>query len=377
MLILDYAPFITFAVLVQCLFGIVYLSTYQWQRNKWLVLVFMSMFSMQLGIFTDSEQLSIYQKIFMGNPGILMAVPPSLYLFTKELVQVHIKRRVILIHFLPAFIFYILSLFSNQTQPKVLIVAFSNGNFQIIALTQILAIFIISLVYVGLILRLIRHNRKKYKNEYAETSIFLTLDWLKYLVIIILTLSSTAIFAIIFSQYFTELYIPHFWVELVFLLIIFATSYFAFRQPTLYQRTKNIASGEENIETGDDNEIKPLLDETQIEKISIDLENYLSQQQPFLNSKIRMPEIAAAINITPNELSWFLNEHKKTNFFSFINELRINYAAQLLINENYQQYTLEALSKMAGFQSKTTFNNWFKKIKNVTPSAFRKVNKKS
>lgn len=374
MSILDYAPFITFAVLVQCLFGIVYLSTYQWQRNKWLVLVFVCIFSMQLGVFTDFGQLSIYQKLFMGNPGILMAVAPSLYLFTKELVQVQMKKGVVLIHFLPTFIFYILSLFSNQTQPKVLITAFSNGNFQMLALTQTLAIFIINLVYVGLILRLIQHNRKKYKNEYAETSIFLTLDWLKYLVVIILTLSSTAIFTIIFSQYFEGLHLPHFWVELVFLLMILATSYFAFRQPTLYQRTENIISNKEKVEVENDIETKPLLDETQIEKISIDLENYLLKKQPFLNPKIRMPEIAAAIDITPNEFSWFLNEHQQTNFFTFINEHRINYAAQLLKNEDYQQYTLEGISKMAGFQSKTTFNNWFKKIKNMTPSAFKKAN---
>lgn len=369
----NYAPFITFALLVQCFFGIVYLSTYHWNRNKWLVLIFVCVFLMQLGIFTGKESLSFQERIFIGNLGFLMAIPPSLYLFTKELVQIHVKKRVRIIHFLPALIFYILSFFSDQTQPNFIITTFSNGDYYLLPLSQMISLFISILFYTILIVQLIQQNKEKYKDEYAETTIFLTLDWLKYLTIVILFLSSIAIFIVIFSQNFERLRAIQLWVELIILLTILATSYFAFRQPTLYKRTQNINIKEEEIDITS-NKSKPLLDKTQIEKISIDLENYLIKKQPFLNPKIRMPEIAAAIDITPNEFSWFLNEHQETNFFTFINEHRINYSTQLLKNEDYQQYTLEAISKMAGFQSKTTFNNWFKKIKNMTPSAFRKAN---
>lgn len=369
----NYAPFITFALLVQCFFGIVYLSTYRWNRNKWLVLIFVCVFLMQLGIFTGKESLSFQERIFIGNLGFLMAIPPSLYLFTKELVQIHVKKRVRIIHFLPALIFYILSFFSDQTQPNFIITTFSNGDYYLLPLSQMISLFISILFYTILIVQLIQQNKEKYKDEYAETTIFLTLDWLKYLTIVILFLSSIAIFIVIFSQNFERLRAIQLWVELIILLTILATSYFAFRQPTLYKRTQNINIKEEEIDITS-NKSKPLLDKTQIEKISIDLENYLIKKQPFLNPKIRMPEIAAAIDITPNEFSWFLNEHQETNFFTFINEHRINYSTQLLKNEDYQQYTLEAISKMAGFQSKTTFNNWFKKIKNMTPSAFRKAN---
>ena len=372
---LDYTSLITFSCLVQCLFSIVYLSAYRWKRNKWLVLFFVIIFLEHLGVFIGIERPVFYQKLWMGNPGMLMATYPSLYLFTKELVSVHLKQRTILFHFLPAFIFYSLSLLSNETQPKVLHAAFSEGTYHPIALSLIISLFVIGIFYGILILRLVRKNQKKYRNEYAETTIYLTLDWLKYLTIIIVVIASMALFAISFSQYFDQSYIVRFSVEAVFLIIILATSYFAFRQPTLYKESnENSGLIEEEIEKLDEpiKASKPLIDAERIGQISIKLDQYLSEKQPFLNPKIRMPEIADAIEITPNEFSWYLNEHKKTNFFTFINELRINHATQLLKDKAYEHYTLEALSKMSGFRSKTTFNNRFKEIKNVTPSAFRK-----
>ncbi len=371
MLELDYASLITFSVLVQCLFSIVYLSTYQWKRNKWLVLVYAIIFSMQFGVFTGIERLSFTQKLLIGNPGMVMGILPSWYLFTKELVSVRLKRRTVLIHFLPTFIFYILTLFYDETQPRVIIPAAFEGYFHPFSILQMVAFFIINILYGGLVLQLVRKNKKKYKDEYAESTIYLTLDWVKYLIIIIVSLSITAILTIALSQYSERAFIPFFMVELTILLIILATSYFAFRQPTLYKDASNQGAAE--IETHSKiKAAKPLIDEEKILQISQALDQYLSEKQPFLNPKVRMPDIASAIEITPNELSWYLNEHKKTNFFAFINELRINHAVQLLENKEYEHYTLEALSKLSGFQSKTTFNNRFKEIKNVTPSAFRK-----
>ncbi|MEM6316304.1 MAG: AraC family transcriptional regulator [Bacteroidota bacterium] len=370
---LDTTSLITFSVLVQCLFSIVYLSTYKWRRNKWLVLFFGIIFSMQLGVFTGVERLSFYQKLWMGNPGIIAAIIPSLYLFTKELVSIDLQDKSVAIHFLPAFIFYLVSLFYDGTQPRVIIAAFSAGNYQLFALFQLIAIFLINIIYAGFILQLVQKNQQKYKTEYAESTIYLTLDWLKYLVITLVGLFSIAFLAIILSQYFSTAYLPRFAVELVILFIILTTSYFAFRQPTLYREASNVGDTVEiATAAATDKASKPLLNEEQIAKITTKLDKYVLKKKPFLNPKIRMPEIAAAIEITSNELSWYLNEHKQTNFFTFINELRIDYAVQLLKSKAYEQYTLEALSKMSGFQSKTTFNNRFKEIKLVTPSAFRK-----
>ncbi|MEM6725770.1 MAG: hypothetical protein AAF598_17145, partial [Bacteroidota bacterium] len=129
MLNLSDISFITFSVLVQCFFAIVYLSTYRWKRNKWLVLFFAMVFSMQLGVFNGGDDLSIYQRLIMGNPGMLMALVPSLYLFTRELVSINLKGSAVMVHFLPALFFYVLSLLFEDTQPRVLLITFSEGRF--------------------------------------------------------------------------------------------------------------------------------------------------------------------------------------------------------------------------------------------------------
>ena len=243
-------------------------------------------------------------------------------------------------------------------------------DFTPLALLQIIGILVVNILYGGLILQLIQKNQTKYKNEYAESSIYLTLDWLKYLVIFLVIMSIIICLMIIFSQYFSKLDIPFLWIELLFLLMIMATSYFAFRQPTLYSEPITKISGKTESEEVKD--LKPLIDERKINSMTRELEVYLLEKKPFLNPKIKMPEIAAAIEFSPNEFSWYLNEYKKTNFFAFINELRVTHAVELLKTKEYDHYTLEAIGKMAGFQSNTTFYNRFKEIENVTPSKFRK-----
>lgn len=367
----DFIPFITFSILVQCAFSIVYLSTYQWSKNKWLVLFFLIVLIAQLGVLFDSASFSPFQKVFIGNPGLLMAVSPCLYLFTKDLILEGKKDSINFLHFLPAFLFCSTALFYDNNQPRVIMREFAQGNFHPISILLMLGLFTINFFYGISILQLIKKNQKLYKDEYAESSIYLTLDWLKYLIIFLVFMSFIITVAVFGAQYFSKMNPPQLYVEFIILLNILAFSYFAFRQPTLYREPRILESIES--EKGSETKTsKPLLDQQKITTISKDLDLYLTEKLPYLNPKIRMPEIAAAIDISPNEFSWYLNEYKKTNFFTFINELRAKYAAQLLKNDDYQHYTLEAVGEMAGFKSKTTFYNRFKEIQNVTPSAYRK-----
>ena len=370
MIVTNITPFINFAILSQCLFSIIYLSSHQWSTNKWLVIIFASVFSMQLGVFMSEDNLNFQQKIFMGNPGVILWVLPSLFLFTKELVSIESNRKGIFIHFLPGLVFYILFLFTEVNSARQFIASFSSGVFFPFQFFHFIALIIISTYYGYIILNLIKLNREKYKNEYAESSIYLTLDWLRYLVWIILGLSLSGVIMLIFFRFSNEVTIPFMWVEIIFLIIVMTASYFAFRQPTLYRPLQTDPLNKPNqIKTRDS---KPLLSKSQITQLSIEIEKYFNQKQPFLNSKIRMPDIADALNITPNEFSWYLNEHLQINFFIFINQYRLEHATVLLKSPDYSHYTLEAISAMAGFRSKTTFNNRFKEFKNTTPSAFRK-----
>ncbi len=67
-----------------------------------------------------------------------------------------------------------------------------------------------------------------------------------------------------------------------------------------------------------------------------------------------------------------INRHFQKNFFEFINGYRIDEAKKLLANEKYEKVTIIEIMAQVGFNSKATFNTFFKKLVGVTPSQYRK-----
>lgn len=59
-------------------------------------------------------------------------------------------------------------------------------------------------------------------------------------------------------------------------------------------------------------------------------------------------------------------------FLDYINQLRVEEAKQYLQNPEFENYTLVAIGLEASFNSKTTFNNCFKKFTGKTPSEYKK-----
>ena len=100
---------------------------------------------------------------------------------------------------------------------------------------------------------------------------------------------------------------------------------------------------------------------------------YLMENEKYYRSEqFTIRDFALQLNSNRNYLSQIINEYFQTNFTNFINEYRVKEARQLLMDKNYNQYTLEAIGNMVGFYSKGTFITSFKKFTGVTPSFFRK-----
>lgn len=106
------------------------------------------------------------------------------------------------------------------------------------------------------------------------------------------------------------------------------------------------------------------------------LTNLMNDAEPYLNRNLKMIEIASYLNISEHKLSQLLNIYFETNFYEYINMHRVNKARLLLRNPEYNKYTIEAIARECGFNSKSTFNEAFKKIEGTTPSAFKKTTTK-
>ena len=94
----------------------------------------------------------------------------------------------------------------------------------------------------------------------------------------------------------------------------------------------------------------------------------MKEDKPYLEPKLSLNMLANLLDLSPNYLSQIINQHEQQNFNDFVNKYRIDeFIEKASTNKNYS-FLANALD--SGFNSKSTFNNVFKKIKGVTPSQF-------
>ncbi|MCQ2613650.1 MAG: AraC family transcriptional regulator [Treponemataceae bacterium] len=94
--------------------------------------------------------------------------------------------------------------------------------------------------------------------------------------------------------------------------------------------------------------------------------NYINTH---LSSDIHLPEIASAINVSPNYLSAVFNREAEMSISTYINRRRIEKAVELLETSNAN---IEDIASFVGFSDMNYFTRVFKGIKGITPSEYRK-----
>lgn len=114
------------------------------------------------------------------------------------------------------------------------------------------------------------------------------------------------------------------------------------------------------------------LDHTEKHKILRKLSKLMENDKLFLKSDLTIEMVASDLNTNKRYISQVINEVLKQNFSSYLNEYRIKEARELLLDAKHRHLTIESVAGMVGFNSKSAFNNSFKKFTGVTPSFFIK-----
>jgi AraC-like DNA-binding protein len=101
------------------------------------------------------------------------------------------------------------------------------------------------------------------------------------------------------------------------------------------------------------------------------LEAYMDKHEAYLQSQIRIKDLADLTGISSHQISQVLNESFNQNFYEFINTYRVKKAIALIQDPQNSSLTLSAIGYEAGFNSKTTFYEAFKKATGTTPAQYK------
>lgn len=107
-----------------------------------------------------------------------------------------------------------------------------------------------------------------------------------------------------------------------------------------------------------------------------ELERLCLEQKIYRDSSLDRFSVAEKLGISPSYLSQIINAITNENFSTYINRYRVEEVKKLIVDDEFDNYSLLSIGLECGFSSKTTFYNAFKKFTGVTPNTYKKrINK--
>ena len=371
--------------LSQALFAIfVLISRGRVQRHDYVLAIclavigfkfFIHLFALQHGKFFDAQ-------FSMGL--IPLTFGPFIYLYTcfitRENRKFYAKD---LWHFLPFFLMTILYFAFFKDIVDFNDVAFLKQDGYILPRLFFASFLLIStLGYTYLIFRELKNYRALLTNFFSFKSSSNELIWVNAL---------AALYSITFLSYvivgsanaiMQQELVPVDTLSHIGLTILaFTTSYFGIKQPSLFWSVRNEdlidAEGNNSSET-DDLKKERYLEDEDVLKYKVQLEDYMKKERPYLKTDLTLNDLSTKLNIPKHDATLLLNKYLNKNFFQFINEYRAEEVIQKLNNPDFDHLTIQAIAYDSGFNSKSSFNAFFKQFTGSTPSQYKqKMNSQS
>ncbi|QTF10677.1 helix-turn-helix domain-containing protein [Brenneria izadpanahii] len=108
----------------------------------------------------------------------------------------------------------------------------------------------------------------------------------------------------------------------------------------------------------------------QLSMMTSDIQQYFSQQRPYLNAELDMAQVASATGYTRNQISFFLNQVMGCTFYQYLNRLRLRHILALWDSDPRPPTRIEDASKAAGFHSLSTFYRCFREETGMSPKSY-------
>lgn len=116
---------------------------------------------------------------------------------------------------------------------------------------------------------------------------------------------------------------------------------------------------------------QPQLNQKSAKDILSVLETYMREEKPYLDPRLTVDQLADAVSLPGRMLSQVITASGDGSFYRFINRHRVAEAQDLLRSPREKRTSVEAISLMSGFRSRSTFYEAFRREVGMTPAEFR------
>lgn len=157
-----------------------------------------------------------------------------------------------------------------------------------------------------------------------------------------------------------QAYYPLYLLQMLMLIWIAAR---AFLRPELNSQPNGLAI------------LKPVLP-AHLKQKGIWLKRAVKDNQYYQDPELSLTTLAEKLDLTTHELSRIINTVLKKSFNDFINEYRVNAAAQKMHDPAYAHITLLGIAYESGFNSQSTFSRIFRQVTGKSPLEYKNEQKK-
>jgi AraC-like DNA-binding protein len=220
----------------------------------------------------------------------------------------------------------------------------------------------------------IRNHQKRLRELVSFSSGKITLQWLKglsttfyagYIIMFIFGGVDILTGFMPFDPYETS------FIGLTILAYLFTI--FGFHQPSIFEEVVKVHIPVVELNLEDDGQKKYArsgLKKKDIVRYLKMLENHLEKDKPYKDRELTIFDLSDQLQIPRHFLSEVINEHLGKNFYTLVNEYRIEEVKKRMVDPAYKHLTILAIAYDAGFNSKSSFNTIFKQKTGETPSEY-------
>jgi AraC-like DNA-binding protein/NADH:ubiquinone oxidoreductase subunit 3 (subunit A) len=159
-------------------------------------------------------------------------------------------------------------------------------------------------------------------------------------------------------------------------ILTFLFGVFGFHQPSIFEEVvhfrENNAEPEESKDDGNRKYVRSGLKQKDVARYIRKLEECMEKEKPFLDRELSIFDLSRQLEIPRHFLSEVINEHMGKNFYTLVNDYRIEEVKRRLQDPEYSKLTILAIAYDSGFNSKSSFNTIFKERTGMTPSGYLK-----